>query len=94
MYYKRMAGAIKKKWKLILVVWVDIVHGYYDGWCRVKKKSAKLKVSTIKTVGWLVKNKKKSLTVCQNLASDGDGFSLVVIPRGCVKKIRRLKWKN
>ena len=90
MYYNRMSDTSRKKPKLVLVCWLDIVHGYYDGWCKAKKKSRKLKVSKVKSVGWLMKKNKTSLTLCQNLASDGDGFSLVTIPRGCVKKIRKL----
>lgn len=85
-------GASTKK--LVLVTWRDIQHGYYDGWCNVKKKAPKLGVAIIKTVGWLVLKDKTSLTLCQNLANDGDGFSLVCIPRGCVVGVRELSGKQ
>lgn len=82
---------MKIKRRLIIVHWLDIVHGYYDGWCDAKKKAKNFKPALMRSVGWLVKEKKTHLTLCQNLCKDGDGFSLVTIPRGCITNIRRLK---
>lgn len=73
--------------KLVLVDWEDSnVHG---GWNSIEHY-ADCQPSKCRTVGWVAKKDRHSITVVQSLSANevSDGMT---IPRGCVKSIKYLE---
>ena len=81
----------KPKYPMVLVEWVDSCSP-----SRVWGTAESLRTYnpvTVKSVGFLVKDDKRGITIVQGLGaeSDPDACLPMAIPRGCVKKIKRLK---
>jgi len=77
-----------KKRPLLLVEWVDTTGG--SGWENENREFAK-KLITTYTVGWKLKSDRKTLVITGTRNSVEDCSDRNIIPRGCVRSIRRLE---
>lgn len=59
----------------------------HTGW---RSQSESLLVSDITSVGWIVKQDKKSVTISTCIADNGDIRSAVTIPREAITRMHRL----
>ena len=75
---------------VVLVNWLDAAGGIREGW-RSTRKMARLKPAKCQSVGFLLKKTRRAIVVCPHLCHDGDGDGEIVIPRGWVTSIKRLK---
>jgi hypothetical protein len=76
--------------KPVLVQWIDSTSFGQQRW-RDLEEGEKLAPATIRSVGFLLHSAKDHIRITGHL-DDGDNESgCFVIPRGCIKRIRRLK---
>ena len=77
-----------KEYKRVEVEWDDSCSN--NGWqCADTAKSHS--TAQCRTVSYLVKSSKKSITLVQSLSNTGNISELMAIPRGCIKSIKVLK---
>lgn len=79
---------MKSKYRLLKVTWLD-AKSLPAGWKSVKK-AKKSKPAEIISVGYLVKKRKRSITLVASLTDDGDCDGDVVIPRDWITKTEKL----
>ncbi len=72
---------------IVEIEWEDSASK--GGWAN-REVYRKLSPMRVRTVGFLLERSPRKVIVLQTLAEDGDGTDAVVIPAGCVKKLRRL----
>lgn len=81
----------KIKWpltKLIEVEWDDAaVKGKWCGMATYEE----CEPCRCRTVGYLLKADQRRVVIIQNQSRDGDVSDSMTIPRGCVRKMRKLK---
>jgi len=77
--------------RLVMVTWDD-AHGFTSRWQDVN--SVKVERCRIRTVGWLVNQTQRSVTVAAAVGGlstqDTDASGCMTIPRGCIVRIKRL----
>lgn len=74
-----------KKYPLVIVEWQDtITHSGWVDWDKLDDVT----IPCI-SVGWKVKSDKRSITL-SSMRSDDGCASRQVIPKGCIRSIRRL----
>jgi hypothetical protein len=76
------------KHHLVIVDWEDSTSMAY--WQSIAEH-AKEKAAQIQTVGWLIYRDKNRLIVLQSKSDLGRANGSMIIPAGCVRKLRRLK---
>jgi len=82
------------KRKLVMVEWVDS-HGS-EGWCALDRLAENNQILNCKSVGWVIAESKKAITICPHLSGDDDenvrtcGRGELTIPRVAVLAIRNL----
>ena len=86
-----------KKYDLIEIEWMDSIENT-SGWHTEKSFKFDEHYSFLvqKTVGYLIKESKDAISTskCRGMISHEGGFDfngLWTIPKGCIKKIRKLK---
>lgn len=77
-----------KKYPLVIIEWDDV--GTVSGWENIKE-SQQLKPFRAKTVGWEIHKDKENIVLATALDNDGDCNGRRVIPRGCIRGIRRIE---
>lgn len=74
--------------KLVYVEWFDAEST--DEW--TFKAEVDHKIAVVKSIGWLIHDSKKSITLAQNYDSSNDAYSMLMkIPRGMIKKMKAVK---
>lgn len=79
---------MNSKYRLLKVTWLDACS-LPAGWKSVKK-AKKSKPAEIVSVGYLVKERKRSITLVSSLTDDGDCDGDVVIPRDWIVRTKKL----
>ncbi|KKN50780.1 hypothetical protein LCGC14_0629500 [marine sediment metagenome] len=77
-----------RKRQLIEVKWDDIAG--YKNW-RAEDSLNRTSPSKCVTVGWKMQSDRKVLRVASTRSDTGDCVDLEVIPRGCIRSIRRIE---
>lgn len=78
-----------KEGTLLLISWDDIIM--VSGW--LSDDSAQdMGPAHCKTVGWFVNDDKNNIRITGTVSEDGEK-DIVVIPKGCVRKVQRIKYK-
>ena len=77
--------------KLVRIDWVDTVSN--NGWRT--EDGPKEALAKCSTVGWLVGSTREAKTLAATIGDMGEGDrrlgDRVIIPRGCIKSIRKLR---
>ncbi len=73
---------------LVKVDWID--SSTARGW-NTRDKAKKPGGFACTSVGFVIQENKKDITVAGTVGDDGDCLDAITIPRGCIKKIRRIK---
>jgi hypothetical protein len=74
--------------RMVLVEWRDSC--FDEGW-KTQKRALRHSTSNCRTIGFLLKNKRDSVTVVESQSDTGHVDAVMAIPRGCITKITRLK---
>ena len=77
-----------RKFPLVLVNWVDSCS--WHEW-QSPESAAKAGPTQCRTVGWQITGTKKSISVVQSVNECDDVSETWIIPRSCVRRIRRLR---
>lgn len=78
-----------QKKQLLLVEWEDITTD--DGWLSPDENHAS-KIVSIKSVGWKIKSDRQHLVITPMLGINNERCNdRQIIPRGCIRSIRRLE---
>lgn len=77
-----------KKRPLLVVEWDDITTD--NGWKSEDKDYADLIVHCY-SVGWKLKSNRRNLVISNMRSDDGGCDKREIIPRGCIRSIRRLE---
>ncbi len=77
----------KVRRKLVEVRWIDST--FHTGWRKADRPLPELTIC--RTVGYMVSDGKKTVVVSMNSEKDGDYSETMVIPRSCVRSVRRVK---
>jgi len=75
-----------KKNTILLVDWVDITD--HNDWYP-EEKAEKKELSKCQSVGYYLNHDNESLRISSTIS--GNDRSVIVIPMGCVKKVKKLK---
>lgn len=77
-----------KKRPLVVITWVDTTSftTWQDDAAITEKEMA-----TITTVGYLVATTRKDVRIVRSMASDGGIGDLMLIPKACVLKIKKVR---
>lgn len=67
--------------KIVYVKWED---SHVNGGVWVQSSDVKAWINTIKTVGFLVAEDKKTITIASSVAKEGDWAGVMKIPKSCV----------
>jgi hypothetical protein len=79
-----------KEGTLLLVSWNDIVED--SSW--ISDKKAQTYPSPLcKTVGWFINDDKLSIRLSWSVADNGDK-SIGVIPKGCIRDVKKINYKG
>lgn len=70
------------QYELALLEWEDAVTDNH-GW-RTIEHISKTVPETIFTVGWIVKETERAITLVSSITGDGDADGDVVLPKSCV----------
>lgn len=77
-----------KKFRIVEVTWQDASsYNYWEFLDDLDRNVALL----IKTVGFLLDNRKKEIVLARSLTEDNSTEGRFVIPKGWIKKIRTIK---
>lgn len=79
-----------KEETLLLISWEDIVM--VSGWLS-DENAQDMKPASCKTIGWFVNDDKNNIRLTGTVSEDGDK-DIVVIPKGCVRKVQIIKYKR
>lgn len=79
-------------YRLVLIEWDDAAGAPDDklGWIKIAEAKEHVDLITIRSVGWLINDKKKSYTLVPNITSDAYCDAATVIPKAWVKSIKDL----
>jgi hypothetical protein len=77
---------VSKSNRLVIVTWLDSC--LHEGWGAYDPTSG---LSTCHTSGFLMRKTRQEVAVAQSISNDGNIDALMVIPRGCIKRIRYLR---
>lgn len=77
-----------RKRPLLVVEWDDVSS--YHGW-KDTEEAKTLKPFRAKMVGWEISRDKDNLILVSGFSSDDDCNGQRIIPRGCIRKVRRLE---
>ena len=77
------------RYKRVEVIWEDSSFTQF-GWT-TPKESRRSKIMICRTIGYLTRKSKKKLVVVNSICTNGMVSDSTVIPRACVKKIKRMK---
>lgn len=75
-----------RKFQLVRVRWLDSAS--HLGW---QSHAEDHEVSTVESIGWLVKESKEQLTITHSFSDNRDVMDALSIPRGCILKVMKLK---
>jgi len=78
-----------KEGTLLLISWDDILM--VSGWLS-DNGAQNTEPAHCKTVGWFVNDDKNNIRLTGTVSEDGDK-DIVVIPKGCARKVQRIKYK-
>lgn len=78
------------KRKVVAVDWVDSASYAKQCWRDMAEYEA-LTPSVITTVGFIAAEDKARVVLVQTVNDDNDASGCMAIPRGCIRKIRRLR---
>ncbi len=81
---------MKGRRRAVYIEWADSTSFSAQRW-REKDESEGLTPSTIKSVGWLLSSSKKQVLITSSISDEDHRSGCLVIPRGCIKRMRRLK---
>jgi hypothetical protein len=83
----------KEKYKLFLIEWEDSILGY-QGWKTIKEEPNRKTI--LYSVGFLVKQNKRSITLFPHISKQTDNKSFgsgdILIPKSAIRKIKQLKY--
>ena len=79
-----------KEGTLLVVTWHDIRSD--DRWLE-DTEAQSFEPAICKNVGWFVNDDKLNIRITSSVADDGDK-SIVVIPKGCVRDVRKISYTN
>ncbi len=74
---------------LLIVTWIDTTET--SEWTPDEEAQDR-QPATCKTVGWFVNDDKDNIRLTWSVAEDGDK-SIGVIPKGCIKDVKRINYK-
>lgn len=77
-----------KEGTLLLISWDDILM--VSGWLS-DKAAQETQPAHCKTIGWMVNESKNEIRLTGTVSEDGDK-DVVVIPKGCIRKIQKIKY--
>jgi hypothetical protein len=77
-----------RKRPLLVVEWKDI--SAYSGWSS-EKEAEEYTPLACETTGWKMKGDRKNLRLASTRTETNKYTDIIVIPRGCIKSIQRLK---
>ena len=77
-----------KKYPLVVVEWDDVSS--VGGWEDIKE-SQQFKPFRAKMVGWEIHKDRENIVITTALDNDGECNGRRVIPRGCIRGIRRIE---
>lgn len=81
----------KPKYPLVLVDWEDAGADALSGWMD-SEEAEHVDGFPAQTAGFLVRSDKTHVAIAQSIARNGGKVSLLmVIPRGCITRIKKLK---
>lgn len=80
----------KPKRRAVYIEWSDSTSFSAQRW-RGEEESGGLTASTIKSVGWLLSASKEQVLITTSITEEDDRSGCFAIPRGCIKRMRRLK---
>jgi hypothetical protein len=78
-----------KEGTLLIVTWEDILD--VSGWL-TDKEALNMKPTRCEVVGWFIGSDKYNIRLTDMVAEDGDK-SVIILPKGCVRKVQRIKHK-
>ena len=90
MLYKDIAKKKLEASECIAVVWEDI---YSSTEWHTKAEIDKLKPVEIRTTGFFRELRENAIVISPSMCADGDS-DFVIIPIGCILRIRRLQVRN
>lgn len=79
-----------KEGTLLLVTWDDIVANC--SWLS-DDKAQSYSPTQCKDIGWLINDDELNIRITNSVNSDGEK-SITVIPKGCVRQIKQIKYKR
>ncbi|MBE3036467.1 MAG: hypothetical protein IMZ70_05225 [Candidatus Atribacteria bacterium] len=79
-----------KEGTLLVISWEDILAR--SVWLS-DKEAQETQPAHCKTVGWFVNDDEFNIRVTDTVAEDGDK-SVMVIPKGCIRKVQIIKYKR
>lgn len=69
-----------------VIIWID--SSSFNGWSEIDHPMHSL--ATITTIGWLVREDKKSVTISSGLSETGKICCSLTIPRSAILKFKKL----
>ena len=81
----------KPKYPMVLVEWEDAGADATAGWMGIDEART-VDGFPASTAGFMIRSDKTHISIVQGVALDGHKVTnMTIIPRGCVKRIRKLK---
>lgn len=82
-----------EKLRLVEVEWYDTaaIGGSWGSIAAQRRETNREALLHCRSVGYLLRSDKSVVVLAQNWNSDGQCADLVVIPRGTIKRVRRLR---
>lgn len=78
-----------RKRPLLIVEWDDVSS--FSGWLELDKVAEECKPFRAKMVGWEISRDKQNLVLATAFDGENECNGRRVIPRGCIRSIRRLE---
>lgn len=83
----------KTKHELFYIEWVDS-QGVLSGWTDLKEFTASIPI--MKSIGWIVYENKKIISVCANIGEETEstllqGNGIMTIPKQCILSKKKIK---
>jgi len=79
-----------KEGTLLLITWDDILM--VSGWLS-DKDAQEMEPAHCKTIGYFINDDKNNIRLTGTVSEDGDK-DVVVIPKGCIRKVQVIKYKR
>ena len=74
----------------VKIAWIDSTSNY-DGWVSKKEMAKEFKCLTIKTSGYVIRERKQEIVIAHSVSEGGSVLGVITIPKGCIKSIKRYK---